>query len=65
MKVYTAMQEIVRLVKIIWGLVKFTVSKKVNFETWEQEASRPTIAAWLDVLLWNKLFVVSAMINIS
>lgn len=63
MKVYTAMREIVRLVKI-WGLVKFTVSKNVNFEH-EQEASRPKFAAWLDVLLWNKLLVVSAMIHIS
>lgn len=64
MKVYTAMREIVRLVNI-WGLVKFTVSKQINFETCEEEASRPTFAARLDVLLWNKLLVVSAMMHIS
>lgn len=64
MKVYTAMREIVRPVNI-WGLVKFTVSKQVNFETCEQEASRPTFAARINALLWNKLLVVSAMIQIS
>lgn len=64
MKVYTAMREIVHLVKML-AVVEFIVGKKVNFETREQEASRPTFAAWLNVLLWNKLLVVSAMINIS